>query len=213
MECNRLGMLIDLAHANAETVVAALKVTTKPVIISHTGLDSQLGQNPSMARMMMAKLISKEQAKSLRTPGGRIGVWTHLADSPLEYVQNVRALIDVIGIDHVCVGTDTKLTPANGGRGGPGRGPGGRRDGGPGGNGQGAPCPGPVANGLRGGPGGGPGRGRAGERTNDAWQGETVGFYDVVVSAMLKVGFTGDEIGKVGGGNACGVFDAATAGY
>ena len=43
--------------------------------------------------------------------GGAIGVWTHLADSPL-------ALVDVIGVDHVCVGTDTKLTQPFGGRGG-----------------------------------------------------------------------------------------------
>ena len=204
-ECNRLGMLVDLAHANAETVVAALKVTTKPVIVSHTGLDSQLGRNPSMARMMRARLISKEQARIVADAGGVIGVWTHLADSPVEYAQNVRALVDVIGIDHVSIGTDTKLTPGNGPRGGPGprRGgdPGGRRAGGPGGNGPGD------------GPGGGPNRGRAGERTNEAWQGETVGFYDAVVSAMLKVGFTADEIGKVGGGNFCRVFDAATAGH
>jgi membrane dipeptidase len=216
-ECNRLGILVDLAHANAETVVAALKVTAKPVIISHTGLDSQLGQNPSMARMMRARLISKEQAKIVAGAGGVIGVWTHLADSPVEYAQNVRALVDVIGIDSVCLGTDTKLTPANGARGGrgprPGVDPGGRRDGGPGGNGPGAPGRGPMANGPDGPPAGGPNGGRAGERTNDAWQGETVGFYDTVVTAMLRVGFTADEIGKVGGGNFCRVFDAATAGH
>jgi len=212
-ECNRLGILVDLAHANTETVVAALKVTTKPVIISHTGLDSQLGQNPSMARMMRARLISKAQAKIVADAGGVIGVWTHLADSPEGYAQNVRALVDVIGIDHVCIGTDTKLTPGNGPRGGPGPrpggDPGGRGDGGP----AGTPGRGPMANAPGGGPGGGPNRGRAGERTNDAWQGETVGFYDAVVSAMLRVGFAADEIGKVGGGNFCRVFDAATAGH
>jgi membrane dipeptidase len=48
-ECNRLGMLIDLAHANIQTTAAALKVTTRPVIISHTGLDTQLGSDPSLA--------------------------------------------------------------------------------------------------------------------------------------------------------------------
>jgi membrane dipeptidase len=93
-ECNKLGILIDLAHANKETLAAALKLATHPVIISHTGLDTQLGQNPNMAKMMKPRLISKEQAKIVADAGGVIGVWTHLADSPLEYAQNVRALVD-----------------------------------------------------------------------------------------------------------------------
>ena len=63
-ECNRLGMLIDLAHANVQTTEAALKVTTRPVIISHTGLDTQSGSNPSMAGMMRPRLISKEQSNT-----------------------------------------------------------------------------------------------------------------------------------------------------
>lgn len=49
-ECNRLGMLIDLAHANLQTTQAALKVTTRPVIISHTGLDTQLGATRAWRR-------------------------------------------------------------------------------------------------------------------------------------------------------------------
>jgi membrane dipeptidase len=109
-ECKRLGMLIDLAHANMQTTEAALKVTTRPVIISHTGLDTQLGSDPRMARMMRPRLISKEPAKMVADAGGVVGVWTHLADTPLDYARNIRALVDVIGIDHVCIGTDTKLT-------------------------------------------------------------------------------------------------------
>jgi microsomal dipeptidase-like Zn-dependent dipeptidase len=209
-ECNRLGILIDLAHGNTETVAAALKLAIHPVLISHTGLDTQLGQNPSMARMMRPRLISKEQAKIVADAGGVIGVWTHLADSPLEYAQNVRALVDIIGIDHVCIGTDTKLTPAyrpaafgpKPGEPGPqpGGDPGNRHDGPPGGK---APD----------GPGGGQNRGRTGERTNLAWQDQKLGFYYAVADAMLKTGFNADEIGKIGGGNFCRVFDAATAGH
>jgi membrane dipeptidase len=48
-------------------------------------------------------------------------------------------------------------------------------------------------------------------RTNQAWEGQNVGFYFAVVDAMLKAGFSRDEIGKVGGGNFLRVFDAATA--
>jgi membrane dipeptidase len=180
-ECNRLGMLIDLAHANIQTTEAALKVTTRPVIVSHTGLDTQLGSNPNMAQMMRPRLIGKEQAKTVANAGGLIGVWTHLADTPLEYAQNIRALVDVIGVDHVCIGTDTKLTQPSPRRNGPG--PGGSRP--------------------------GPQRARVGERTNQAWQDETAGFYYVAVDAMLKSGFTPDDIGKIGGGNFLRAFGEA----
>lgn len=174
-ECNHLGILIDLAHANLETTTAALKITKHPVIVSHTGLDTQLGSNPEMARMMRPRLISKEQAKLVADNGGVVGVWTHLADTPLEYAQNIRALVDVIGVDHVAIGTDTKLALPP------------RPDGSP------------------------QGPGRFGQRTNQAWPDQKDGFYYAVVDAMLKTGFTKEEIGKIGGGNFCRVFDVATS--
>jgi membrane dipeptidase len=187
-ECNRLGILVDLAHANVQTTEAALKVTTRPVIISHTGLDTQLGSNPSMAKMMRPRLISKEQARMVSNAGGLVGVWTHLADTPLDYARDVRALVDVIGVNHVCIGTDTKLTQPSPRPNGPPSG-----GSGPGGPGPGGSPPGPQ-------------RARVGERTNQAWQDETAGFYYVVVDAMLKMGFTPDEIAKVGGENFLRVF-------
>jgi membrane dipeptidase len=137
-----------------------------------------------MAEMMRPRLIGKEQARMVANAGGVIGVWTHLADTALEHAKNVRALVDVIGVDHVCIGTDTKLTQPGGGRGPGGGGPGGGR-------------------------GPGPQGGRGGERTNQAWQDETAGFYYAVVDAMLKTGFTPDEIGRIGGGNYLRIFGEA----
>jgi membrane dipeptidase len=210
-ECNKLGILVDLTHCSNDTINAALKVTTKPVIISHTGLDTQLGQNANMAKMMSPRLISKEQAKIVADAGGVIGVWNHLAETTLEYVQNIKAMADVVGIDHVCIGTDTKLTPSYRPAAGAGF-----QSGGP------KPQPG------SGNPGNlderksdnkdrkntddGKKQARVGERTNEAWQDQKEGFYYAVVDAMLKTGFTEDDIGKVGGGNFCRVFDAATTG-
>jgi membrane dipeptidase len=197
-ECNRLGILVDLAHADMPTTQAALKITTRPVITSHTGLDTQLGNNPAMARMMRPRLISKEQAKLFASAGALVGVWTHLADTPLSYAENIRALVDVIGVEHVCIGTDTKLTQ-------PGvRPPGGRPP--AAGAGAGGPPPQPP-DGPR--PPQPPG-GRAGERTNRAWQEQAAGFYHVTVDAMLKTGFNQDEIGKIAGGNFLRVFTTAT---
>jgi membrane dipeptidase len=235
-ECNRLGILVDLTHASADTVAAALKVSTKPMVFSHTGLDTRLGNNGGMGQMMRARLISKDHAKAMADAGSVVGVWTHLVNSAAEYVQAVRDMADVVGVDHVCIGTDTKLTGNNpGGFGGPGGGgpnrrPNGGPDGGrPGGGGFGGPDGGPNGGrpddgpggfggpegggrrgpGQSGGPGGGRGRGGGG-RTNQSWGEQKVGFYYAVVEQMIKQGFTTEEIGKVGGGNFCRVFDVAT---
>lgn len=174
-ECNKLGILVDLTHCSNKTIDDALKVATKPVIITHTGLDTQLGQNEKMAQMMKPRLISKEQAKIVADAGGVVGAWRHLTDSPLAYAQNIRALVDIIGVDNVCIGTDTKMTRA-----------------------------------IKSDDSGSTNKARLGEYTNAIWQNQTVGFFYTVVDAMLKTGFTENEIIKIGGGNFCRVFDLAT---
>ncbi len=108
-ECNRLGILIDLTHCSNDAINDALKISTKPLAITHTGLNSRLGKDEKMSKMMMPRLISPEQAKIVANAGGVIGVWTHLAGSPKEYAENIRAMVDVVGINHVCIGTDTKM--------------------------------------------------------------------------------------------------------
>lgn len=198
-ECERLGILVDLSHASNDTLNAALKQAKKPVLVSHTGLDTRPGTNERMAKMMAPRLISQEQAKIVADKGGLIGVWTHLADTPIEYAHNIRAMVDVAGIDHVCIGTDTKLTPpyrspnqANG-RGGPPN-----QSGNPPAQGT-APAP--------------QNQERVGERTNKAWADQTTGFYFAVVDAMLKTGFSEEQIAKIVGANYCRIFDAATSGH
>lgn len=111
-ECNKLGILIDLTHCSNKAIDDALKLSSKPVIITHTSLDTQLGKNEKMAQMMKPRLISKEQAKIVANAGGVIGVWRHLTDTPADYVQNIRAMVDTIGVNNVCIGTDTKVTRA-----------------------------------------------------------------------------------------------------
>ncbi len=116
-ECNRLGIVVDLAHASHETVQGALKVATQPLIVSHTSLDSRTGGNPRMAEMMKPRLISKEHAKVVADAGGVVGVWTKLADSLKEYVESIQAMVDAVGIDHVGIGSDTDLLSARVGQG------------------------------------------------------------------------------------------------
>jgi membrane dipeptidase len=205
-QCNRLGILVDLSHANNDTVNAALKIAVKPVLISHTGLDTQLGTNERMSKMMLPRLISKEQAKIVADAGGVIGVWTHLSDTPMEYAQNIRAMADVVGTDHVCIGTDTKLTPSY-------------RSGGNFANKPLGSDTKPEANKENNKEVGRENHSvnnnqnvqRIGERTNLAWKDQKEGFYYAVIDAMLKTGFSENEIIKIGSGNFCRIFDAATS--
>ncbi|MBF4465224.1 dipeptidase [Flavobacterium sp. LC2016-12] len=205
-ECERLGILVDLSHCDDNTVNGALKVANKPVLVSHTGLNTRLGNNEFMSKMMKPRLINKEQAKIVADNGGVIGVWTHLADSPTEFVDNIKAMVDVVGTDHVCIGTDTKLTPPyrspidKGWGGEDNKKPQGQND---------SPkkesdhkdqkVPGPDGNKKQG-----------GGTTNEAWGNLEQGFYYTVVESLLKAGFAEEEIGKIGGGNYCRIFDIAT---
>ena len=116
-KCNRLGIVVDLAHASHETVLGALKVATQPAIVSHTSLDSRTGGNPRIAEMMKPRLISKEHAKVVADAGGVIGVWTHLADSLKDFVESIKAMADAVGIDHVGIGSDTDLLSSRVGQG------------------------------------------------------------------------------------------------
>jgi membrane dipeptidase len=112
-----LGIVVDLAHASHETVLAALKIAAQPVLVSHTSLDSRTGGNPRMAQMMKPRLISKEHAKVVANAGGVIGVWTHLAGSLKDFVESVKAMVDAVGIDHTGIGSDTDLLSSRVGQG------------------------------------------------------------------------------------------------
>ena len=73
-ECERLGILVDLAHCDSTTVAQALEVATKPVLISHTGLSTRLGNNEFMGKMMRPRLITPSQARMVAAKGGVIGI-------------------------------------------------------------------------------------------------------------------------------------------
>jgi membrane dipeptidase len=70
-----------------------------------------------MAAIMKPRLISKEHAKVVADAGGIVGVWTHLTDSPEEFVESIKAMVNAIGIDHVGIGTDTDLLSSRAGAG------------------------------------------------------------------------------------------------
>jgi membrane dipeptidase len=108
-ECNRLGILVDMAHASPDTIKAVTKLSTRPFIVSHTGFDGPISGTDRMMEMMKPRLLNKERAKVVADAGGVIGIWIYMANSLQEYVENVKRMVDAVGIDHVGIGTDTDL--------------------------------------------------------------------------------------------------------
>lgn len=98
---NELGMAIDVAHASLQTTKDVAKLTKAPIILSHSILQMDAD------RPIALRAISKEHAKLVADTGGVIGAWPSGFNKSFdEYIDNIKRLIDVVGIDHVGIGTD-----------------------------------------------------------------------------------------------------------
>lgn len=99
-EMNRLGMIVDVAHASYSTCVDVVAASSAPVMLSHSNLDSGPVSSP--------RFISGEHARLIADAGGIIGAWPAGigSDSLADFVEQVLALIDVAGVEHVAIGSD-----------------------------------------------------------------------------------------------------------
>ncbi|WP_051287463.1 dipeptidase [Algoriphagus mannitolivorans] len=98
---NALGMVIDVAHASYKTVQDVADLTQAPIILSHSILKMEAD------RPIGARAISLEHAKLIAQTGGVIGAWpSGFNKSFEEYVENILRLVEVVGIEHVGIGTD-----------------------------------------------------------------------------------------------------------
>ena len=102
-EMNRLGMLIDVAHATLDGVRAAVETSSRPLILSHTVVDV-----PGMARA-----VSREHARLVARGGGVVGVFPVAMGGGgfRGYIDHLSRMADVVGVDHVAVGTDMDGIP------------------------------------------------------------------------------------------------------
>jgi membrane dipeptidase len=112
-ECNRLRILVDMAHGSSATLLGALKIARHPFIVSHTSLDGW--KNPTSR--MASRSIAKQDAKAVAEAGGVVGVWTKGTNSPKDFVEDIKLVVDAIGIDHVGIGTDDDLLSSRTGTG------------------------------------------------------------------------------------------------
>ncbi|HEY5990981.1 MAG TPA: membrane dipeptidase [Candidatus Udaeobacter sp.] len=102
-ECERLGIIIDLAHINPKGFEDIIELTSKPLIVSHTNVRTFYD---------MERNISDEQIKIIGQRGGVVGVNAILVSpdpktSTIDrYVDHIEHVINLIGIDGVGIGFD-----------------------------------------------------------------------------------------------------------
>src|SRR4029077_8266393 len=100
--CHRLGFVCDIAHATQDMAMPAVQVATKPLLLSPTaGLGSRaMGPTPLNGRQ-----ISPDHARAIAETGGSVGIW-HFFPSLDGYVEGIKEMADIVGVDHVSIGTD-----------------------------------------------------------------------------------------------------------
>lgn len=106
--CNRLGLLIDLAHATGAMVEQVLAVSRTPTVWSHSFVARQQVPNWTMP-MPRARHVGLAHAKAIAARGGVVGLWALRQDvgpTPDSYGRRLAELADLLGEDHVAVGTD-----------------------------------------------------------------------------------------------------------
>lgn len=101
---NDLGMLVDLSHANGQTMADTIDHSRAPVIISHTGCDAVYPHERNTTDANLRALADK---------GGVVGVCQLRPFLTSEKSHNLHAYFDhidhavqVCGIEHVCIGSD-----------------------------------------------------------------------------------------------------------
>ncbi len=96
-----MSMIIDVAHSSEAVVRDVLALTSKPVIVSHTGLKGHCDS---------ARNISDETMKMVADAGGLVGVgfWDGAVCTPdLPSVAGaIVYAVDLLGADHVALGSD-----------------------------------------------------------------------------------------------------------
>ena len=109
-ECNRLGIVVDCAHASFATTMAVLEASSQPVIISHgqLGYPSTDYSGTGYSDTGHPRLMTAQHAAAVAEAGGLVGAWPcgitsrSLADFGTEIIR----LTEVAGPGHVAIGTD-----------------------------------------------------------------------------------------------------------
>jgi membrane dipeptidase len=106
--CNRLGILVDLAHLNEAGFRDVAKVSSAPLVMSH---------GAAHALTPTSRAATDAQLKAIAESGGLIGVSSEGMAMPPEklveaMVAHIRYIADRAGIDCVAFGSDLYRPPS-----------------------------------------------------------------------------------------------------
>jgi membrane dipeptidase len=104
--CNRLGILVDVAHCTSAGIEQALEASSKPVVYSH-GHVSRDAPSASQGGMR-ARAIHAPLAKRLAEKGGVIGLWplgSQYQNMEI-YTNELARMAEAYGARHVGIGSD-----------------------------------------------------------------------------------------------------------
>jgi membrane dipeptidase len=96
-----LGMIIDVAHSSHATVADVLAMATRPVVFSHGGVQAICHVNRN---------LTDDEIRGIANTGGLIGIgyWKGAicSTSPRDVARSISHVRDLVGIDHVGLGSD-----------------------------------------------------------------------------------------------------------
>ena len=99
-EMNRLGILVDLSHAGEKSFYDALELSSQPIVCSHSSCRA-LCDHP--------RNLTDDQMRALAAKGGVMQITMYngfLVKDGEATVSHLEHAIEVMGIDHVGIGTD-----------------------------------------------------------------------------------------------------------
>ncbi len=103
---NELGIVIDVSHCGYRTTMDAIAASTKPVAVTHANMRA-LADTP--------RNKTDDQLRALKRNGGIVGVKHMIGDmvgkpasetTVEDLADHLEHAIGVVGIEHVCIGTD-----------------------------------------------------------------------------------------------------------
>lgn len=100
-KAEELNIVVDLAHSSAQVVDDVLDMATRPVVVSHTGVQGTCEH---------VRNLTDNQIRRIAEGGGLIGIgyWAAAVcdPSPESIVSAMRYTADLAGVEHVALGSD-----------------------------------------------------------------------------------------------------------